>query len=213
MIVTGESRSPRVTLPTTNLTWTELGFRLCLRGWALSPQPSEPWQDTTCVWTLRVLVRVWCIYLSRDELIPAQGSHCMRYNKICKEEALGRWSIASFVIKCTETAHLQHAVCAHMHLTQFVPFVHDIYSRSTAPHTDMCTTIRSPFLKEAEHSSSQHFHLIPSQAIRLLAHVLHHPLPTVAVLCLRMRQTAASFNGFGVGTDGRTDLRTHWRTG
>jgi len=68
----------------------------------------------------------------------------MRYNKTCKEEALGRWSIASLVMKCTETVHLEHAACTHMHLTKFVPFVHGIYSGPTAPHTEMCTTVCFP---------------------------------------------------------------------
>jgi len=68
----------------------------------------------------------------------------MRYNKICKEKALGRWSIASWVMNCTETAHLEHAACTDMHLIKFVLFVHDIYSGPTAPHTQMCTTVRYP---------------------------------------------------------------------
>jgi len=89
---------------------------------------------------------------------PHKGSHCMRYNKICRDGALGHWSIASLARNSTEIAHLEQAVCAHMHLTQFVPFVHDIYSWSTAPHTEKCTTVRFPCLKEADHSSSQYFH-------------------------------------------------------
>jgi len=44
----------------------------------------------------------------------------------------------------TETVHLEHAARAHMHLTQFVPLAHDIYSGPTAPHTEMCTMVRFP---------------------------------------------------------------------
>lgn len=66
----------------------------------------------------------------------------MRYNKTCKQEALGRWSIASLVMNCTETAHLEHAACTHMDLSQFVPFVQDIYSGRAAPRAEMCITVR-----------------------------------------------------------------------